>query len=39
MSQNVTFLSLGSVIQIYYFKNGENVAVTSQIISTPKCDV
>ena len=24
MSQNVTFLSLSSLIQIYYFKNGPN---------------
>ena len=35
MSQNVTFLSLRSLIQIYYFKNGPNVPVTSQITSTP----
>ena len=35
MSQNVTFLSLCSLIQIYYFKNGPNVTVTSQIIITP----
>ena len=35
MSQNVTFLSLCSLIQIYYFKNGPNVPITSQIISTP----
>ena len=34
MSQNVTFLSLCSLVQIYYFKNGRNVTVTSQIIST-----
>ena len=30
MSQNVTFLSLCSLIQIYYFKNGPNVTVISQ---------
>ena len=35
MSQNVSFLSLCSVIQIYYFKNGPNATVTFQIISTP----
>ena len=35
MSQNVTFLSLRSLIQIYYFKNGPNIPVTSQITSTP----
>ena len=34
MSQNVTFLSLYSLIQIYYFKNGPNVTVTLQIISS-----
>ena len=32
MSQNVTFLSLCSLIQVYS-KNGSNVTVTSQIIS------
>ena len=31
MSQNVTFLSLCSLIQIYCFKNGPNVTITSQI--------
>ena len=35
MSQNVTFLSLCFLIQIYCFENGPNVTVTSQIISTP----
>ena len=35
MSQNVTFLSFCSLIQIYYFKNGPDVTVTSQIISAP----
>ena len=35
MSQSVTFLSLCSLIQIYYFENGPNVTVTSQIISRP----
>ena len=35
MSQNVTFLSLCSLIQIYYFNNGPNVTVTPQIIRTP----
>ena len=35
MSQNVTFLSLRSLIQIYYFKNGPDVTITSKIISTP----
>ena len=35
MSQNVTFLSLCSLILIYHFKNGPNVTVTSQITSTP----
>ena len=36
MSQNVTFLSLYSLIQIYYFKNGpnDNVTVTLQVISS-----
>ena len=33
MSQNVTFLSLCFLIQIYYFKNDANVTITSQIIS------
>ena len=31
ISQNVTFLSLCSLVQIYYFKNGANVTITSQI--------
>ena len=35
MSQNVAFLSLRSLIETYYSKNGPNVTVTSQIISTP----
>ena len=35
MSQNVTFLSLCSLTQIYCFKNGLNGTVTSQMISTP----
>ena len=35
MSESVTFLSLCSLIQIYYLKNGPNITVTSQIISTP----
>ena len=35
MSQNVTFLYLYSLVQIYYFKNGPNVIVTPQITSTP----
>ena len=35
MSQNVTFLSLCSLIQIYDFKNDPNVIITSQIISIP----
>ena len=35
MSQSVTFLSLCSLIQIYYFENGPNVTITSQIISRP----
>ena len=35
MSQYVTFLSLCSLIEIYYFKNGPYVTVTTQIISTP----
>ena len=30
MSQNVTFLSLCSLIEIYYSKNSPNVTVTSQ---------
>ena len=36
MSQNVTFLSMSTLIKIYYFKTGRNVTVTSQIIGTPK---
>ena len=35
MSQNVTFLSLCSLIQINDFKNDPNVTITFQIISTP----
>ena len=35
MSQNITFLSLCSLIQIYDFKNDPNVTITFQLISTP----
>ena len=35
MSQNVTFLSLCSLVHKYYFKNGPNVTVTPEIKSTP----
>ena len=35
MSQNVTFLSLCSFMQIYYFEYGPNIIVTSQIVSAP----
>ena len=34
ISQNLTFLSLNSLIQIYHFKKVSNVTVTSQMIST-----
>ena len=33
MSQNVTVLSLYTLIQIYYLKNGPNVTITFEIIS------